>query len=104
MLKVKVALLALCGLTVVGCSSSPTPQSSGVIEVGNTDYTSLYHYGYNIGCRSAVAKSSGEATGDLEAMKDEVLDGLEQFDSGWDAGVQSCSDGQSRSMYTVKAK
>ncbi|WP_394205791.1 hypothetical protein [Shewanella waksmanii] len=103
MQKAKVALVVLFGLTVGGCSSSPTP-SSDVIGVGNTEYTSLYHYGYNIGCRSAVAKSEGTYTGDVNSMKDEVLDGLDQFDSGWDSGVQSCSDGVTRSMYTVQSK
>lgn len=102
-MKMKLALVALVTLSVVGCSSS-APESTQNVEayigVGNTDYDSQYHFGYNQGCKSAISvKADG---GELASFKDKVLAGLDQFDAGWSAGAQACQDGTSRSMYTVK--
>ncbi len=102
-MKLKFALVAIVSLVTVGCSSS-TPESTQNVEayigVGNIDYDSQYYFGYDQGCKVAIkVKEDG---GETASFKDETLDGLDQFDAGWSAGVQACQDGTSRSMYTVK--
>lgn len=105
----KLAILSAIALALTGCSSSSStaPESltsATYIGVGNIEYDSLYHYGYNIGCRSAVAvKVDPTNNVNVESMKDPVLDGLTEFDKGWRSGVNACEDGISRSMYSVKS-
>jgi len=106
-MKSRFVLLVLLSLSAIGCSSlisesrlEDKQNFSAYIGVDNVDYNSQYHFGYNIGCQSAItAKGDG---GDIESMKDVTLDGIKQFDDGWSAGVTACHDGQFRSMYTVK--
>ncbi|MPY23273.1 hypothetical protein FM037_06150 [Shewanella psychropiezotolerans] len=103
-MKSKLALIGLVSLSVLGCSSTtpepkPTQGIEAYIGVGNVDYDSQYHFGYDQGCKSAITvKADG---GSLTAFKDTTLDGLDSFDEGWNAGTQACQDGMSRSMYTV---
>ncbi|MCE9680586.1 hypothetical protein LZP69_15640 [Shewanella sp. AS1] len=103
-IKLSTIMASALMLTLLGCSSSPEQAQSekNYIEVGNVDYDSLYHYGYNIGCRSAGEVKRDPSLGDVESMKDEVLDGLDSFDDGWEAGTAACEDGISHSMYTVR--
>ncbi|BAJ03394.1 hypothetical protein [Shewanella violacea] len=104
-MKSTLALIGLVSLSVLGCSSTtPEPKVNQDIEtyigVGNIDYDSQYHFGYDQGCKSAITvKHNG---GTLSEFKDTILDGLGSFDEGWNAGIQACQEGISRSMYTVK--
>ena len=102
-MKTRFAIVVSMAVLTAACRSAPEQRSDpSYIEVGNVEYDSLYHYGYNTGCRSAgyLKRNSGAAS--LEEMKDKVLDGLSEFDKGWNAGTQACQDGVSRSMYKVK--
>ncbi|QYK02290.1 hypothetical protein [Shewanella psychrotolerans] len=103
-MKIKLVIVSTLTLIMFGCSSSSQPPKTddGYIGVGNVEYDSLYHYGYNIGCRSAGMVKRDTSLGSVESMKDDVLDGLSEFDRGWDAGTTACQDGISHSMYTVK--
>ncbi|WP_110457497.1 hypothetical protein [Shewanella algidipiscicola] len=106
-MNIKLILSLGIALALTGCSTSSgtAPESltsATYIGVGNVEYDSLYHYGYNIGCRSAVTVKINPANNvDVESMKDPVLDGLTEFDKGWRSGVKACEDGISRSMYSV---
>ncbi|WP_394230598.1 hypothetical protein [Shewanella colwelliana] len=103
-MKAKLMMASVVVLSMLGCSSAPEGPASSeqYIGVGNVDYDSLYHFGYNTGCRSAGMVKQDSNLGSVEAMKDKVLDGLDEFDKGWAAGTKACEDGVSRSMYTVK--
>ncbi|MCG9697758.1 hypothetical protein [Shewanella sp. Isolate11] len=100
-MKAKLVTVAALTMMMFGCSSSPEKTEDTYIGVGNVEYDSLYHFGYNTGCRYAGQVKQDPNLGDVESMKDETLDGLSQFDNGWDAGTKACEDGVSRSMYTV---
>lgn len=91
--------LALLSIAATGCSSSPEKQEGEIIEVGNVEYNSLYHFGYNSGCSSALTQLKSNQT--LESMKDETLDGIDAFDKGWKSGTETCNSGTFQSMYTV---
>ncbi|MCL1041906.1 hypothetical protein [Shewanella marisflavi] len=102
-MKTRLAIVASMAVLTAACSSAPEQRSDpSYIEVGNVEYDSLYHYGYNTGCRSAGYLKRNPGADTLDEMKDKVLDGLSEFDKGWDAGTQACQDGVSRSMYKVK--
>ncbi|ARD23602.1 MULTISPECIES: hypothetical protein [Shewanella] len=90
---------ALLSIAATGCSSSPEKQEGEIIEVGNVEYNSLYHFGYNTGCTSALAQKKSNET--LESMKDKTLDGIDAFDNGWKSGTETCNSGTFKSMYTV---
>ncbi|MCC4831723.1 hypothetical protein LMH66_03655 [Shewanella sp. 10N.7] len=92
--------IALVSIAVTGCSSSPE-RSDGteVIGVGNVEYNSLYHFGYNRGCTSAIAQNTSNES--LESMKDKTLQGIDPFEDGWRSGTETCSNGEFKSMYTV---
>ncbi len=103
-MKTKLVTVIAMSIMMFGCSSSPeTSQTEeNYIGVGNVEYDSLYHFGYNTGCRSAGQAKNDPNINDADSLKDEVLDGIGEFDDGWDAGKQACEDGVSRSMYTVQ--
>ncbi|QYJ87030.1 hypothetical protein K0I73_04670 [Shewanella mesophila] len=103
-MKTKLVIVSALTLMMFGCSSSPESAKTddGYIAVGNVEFDSLYHYGYNLGCRSAGMVKRDNSGGSVESMKDPVLDGLTEFDKGWGAGTTACQDGISHSMYTVK--
>lgn len=101
MKKLVVLGLSILAISITGCSSAPESNSgqAAVIEVGNVDYNSLYHFGYDSGCSSALAqKTSNES---LESMKDKSLGGLDAFEDGWRSGIENCNNGVFNSMYTV---
>lgn len=102
-MKTRLALVTSMAIFMAACSSVSEQRSDpSYIEVGNVEYDSLYHFGYNTGCRSAGYLKKNPGADTLEGMKDKVLDGLSEFDKGWNAGIQACQDGVSRSMYRVK--
>ncbi|MFL9802068.1 hypothetical protein AB6C80_023380 [Vibrio cyclitrophicus] len=98
--KLVVISSALIVIALTGCSSAP--QTNGeipVIKVGNADYDSIYHYGYNRGCQSALLQSTSSES--LDGMKDKTLNGINAFEKGWRSGTQTCNGGEFKSMYTV---
>ncbi|WP_076540854.1 hypothetical protein [Shewanella sp. UCD-KL21] len=91
---------ALIAIALTGCSSAPqTNGETPVIKVGNVDYDSIYHFGYNRGCQSALLQST--STESLDSMKDKTLNGINAFEDGWRSGTQTCNGGEFKSMYTV---
>ncbi|GIU52334.1 MULTISPECIES: hypothetical protein [Shewanella] len=100
MKKTVVLGIALLSIAATGCSSSPEKSESDIIGVGNVEYNSLYHYGYNKGCSGALKEKQTNES--LESMKDETLSGIDAFEDGWRSGTETCNDGEFRSMYTVR--
>ncbi|WP_144210814.1 hypothetical protein [Shewanella donghaensis] len=99
----KQVVLSLCviALSITGCSSAPNNDSSepAVIAVGNVDYDSLYHFGYNRGCESAIAEKGSNQS--VDSMKDTTLNGIDSFEDGWRSGTENCNGGEYSPMYTV---
>ncbi len=103
-MKTKLVAVVAMSIMMFGCSSSPetTQTEEQYIGIGNVEYDSLYHFGYNTGCRGAAQAKNDSNINDVDSLKDDVLDGIDDFDNGWDAGKKACEDGVSRSMYTVQ--
>ncbi len=103
-MKTKLVAVVAMSMMMFGCSSSPeTSQTEEkYMGEGNAEYDSLYHFGYNTGCRSASLVKNDPSIDDVNSLKDEVLDGIADFDDGWSAGTEACEDGISRSMYMVQ--
>lgn len=97
----KTILLSLL-VGVVGCASEPEQKTEKqLIGVGNVEFNSLYHYGYNSGCKARLLVTADTSREQLDENKDPTLDGLSQYDQGWQSGVESCQNGTFESMYTV---
>ncbi|KHT63486.1 hypothetical protein RJ45_11790 [Photobacterium gaetbulicola] len=87
------AAIVILPVTILGCSSSELESYQLFPDdfVYDVPYDSIYHYGYNQGCDSAlgVTGSYGKVFG-----KDETLDGSDtKFNQGWDDGNQACKSG-----------
>lgn len=105
-MKRQLAIILLASMTIVGCADSnyEKEQTSGpYIGEGNQEYESLYHYGYYRGCKNAYVMNKKQTELYDSITKDQALDGLEQFDDGWKAGLKACEDGVPRSMYNLTA-
>ena len=105
-MKKQLAIIALALLSVIGCSSSNYEEkqvSAPYIGEGNKEYESLYHYGYYRGCKNAYVTKHQKTELYDSVKKDTALDGLDRFDSGWEAGLKACEDGVPRSMYNLQA-
>ncbi|WP_205626105.1 hypothetical protein [Photobacterium aquae] len=81
------------GMLMAGCSSSewedyqlfPDPYEYDV------KYNSIYHYGYNQGCESALY---AKGVANTQSRTDSVLAGSQtRFDEGWREGNQACKNG-----------
>ncbi len=85
----------------VGCTHTQENGFQFVREqyVSKVQYNSIYHYGYNQGCDSALAK---RGVADQEYEKDQTLDGTDtRFNDGWEDGNNGCSSGSIKTIYGV---
>ncbi len=70
--------------------------------VSNVQHDSIYYYGYNQGCKSALAQR-GNSNADFK--KDSALDGSNsRFNMGWDYGMQACATGEMKVIDDINAK
>ncbi|CAG20317.1 hypothetical protein [Photobacterium profundum] len=102
MMKARLIIIAVLSLSAIGCTSADYDNYKFFPEeyVTNVKYDSIYHYGYNQGCESALKEKNVE---DTEYQKDETFDGgLTRFNDGWDAGNAACKNGMRNVMYTLK--
>ncbi|MGF1728115.1 hypothetical protein [Photobacterium kasasachensis] len=98
----KLTVIAIVALGVMGCSSSEVENYQLFPDeyVSNVEYDSIYHYGYNQGCESAL-NLKGQP--DMDYLKDITLDNSDtRFNEGWDDGNAACKDGVRRIMPTSK--
>ncbi|MGS0683238.1 hypothetical protein ACVBIL_19050 [Shewanella sp. 125m-7] len=106
-MKKQLAVITLISLSVIGCSSNSINEKESVsgpyIGEGNKAYESLYHYGYYRGCKNAYVTAKKQTELYDSIKKDKALDGLTQFDDGWTAGQEACTDGIPHSMYNLQA-
>lgn len=88
-------------LSIAGC----THTSDGDIRflpdqyINNIEYNSIYHYGYNQGCESALAKAkvAGHAYN-----QDLTLNGTSmRFNEGWQQGYLACKAGKEKMLYNL---
>lgn len=101
-MSLKSTIIAIVATGVIGCSSSDYEnyQLFPGEYVSDVEFNSIYHYGYNQGCESAL---STKGIPDMDYMKDETLDNSDtKFNAGWDDGNQSCKDGVRRIMPSLK--
>lgn len=97
-MKRKATTIVFIASGIIGCSSSDFENYRLFPDqyASNVKYNSIYYYGYNQGCESAL---SSKVQDDMDYMKDETLDNSDtQFNEGWDAGYEACKDGVQRIM------
>ena len=93
--------ILICGvaLLIAGC----TYTNNGDIRflpdqyINNTEYNSLYHYGYNQGCESALAtaKVAGHTYAQDMTLKETSI----RFNQGWQQGYSACEVGKEKLLY-----
>ncbi|UTV29737.1 hypothetical protein [Photobacterium atrarenae] len=85
-------------VTLLGCSSSEIDEYRLFPDeyVSEVEYDSIYYYGYNQGCESAL-NISGVA--DMDYLKDITLDNSDtRFNEGWEDGNTACEGGNRQIM------
>lgn len=94
----RLAVVVILVLGAIGCSSSDYENYRLFPEeyVNEVEYDSIYYYGYNQGCESAL---NVKGMPDMDYLKDSTLDNSDtRFNEGWDAGNTACKDGIRRIM------
>ncbi|PSW20680.1 hypothetical protein C9I98_07485 [Photobacterium sanctipauli] len=77
-------------IALMGCSSSEFENYQLFPDeyVYDVEYDSIYHYGYNQGCESAL---NVLRVADMDYRKDTTLDNSDtRFNEGWGDGNQAC--------------
>jgi len=94
----RLTVIAILTVGVVGCSSSDYENYQLFPDeyVNDVEYDSIYHYGYNQGCESAL---NVKGQPDMDYLKDITLDNSDtRFNEGWDDGNTACKDGSRKLM------
>lgn len=102
-MKKKLGLVCFATLMVTGCAHTTDDGFRFVPDkyVSNVEYNSIYHYGYNQGCESALAKKGND---EAVYIKDPALDGSNtRFNEGWDDGEKACSSGSRKTIYGLSS-
>ncbi|ELR66848.1 hypothetical protein C942_04547 [Photobacterium marinum] len=89
----RLIVIVMLTFGVFGCSSSDYENYQLFPEeyVSDVEYDSIYHYGYNQGCESAL---STKGVPDMVYMRDITLDKQgTRFEQGWEDGNSACKDG-----------
>ncbi|PSW05132.1 hypothetical protein [Photobacterium lipolyticum] len=100
-MKARLIIIVMLSLSAISCTSADYKDYRLFPReyVSNEEYDSIYHYGYNQGCESAL-NTKGQ-TG-MDYLKDVALDGSNtRFNEGWDAGNKACKEGVRRGMYDL---
>ncbi|GAL02334.1 hypothetical protein JCM19237_5227 [Photobacterium aphoticum] len=91
---------------LMGCSTSEWESEWERYQLFPDAYTydvpfdSIYHYGYNQGCETALSLLG---VTDTEYQKDEALENSDtHYDQGWEDGKQACQQGVRALMPTSK--
>lgn len=97
----KIILMCSTVLFIVGC----THTNDGDIRflpdqyINNVEHDSLYHYGYNQGCESALAKAK---VAGYSYNQDITLENRSiQFTEGWQQGYSACEAGKEVMLYNL---
>ncbi|MGF1687234.1 hypothetical protein L4C36_11160 [Photobacterium japonica] len=107
-MKKTVYLAGVGGLVfgLLGCSSAEWENEWDRYQLLPDDYTynvpfdSIYHYGYNQGCETAL---SVLGVTDTEYQKDVTLENSDtDYDQGWEDGKQACEQGVRNVMPTSR--
>ncbi|MCW8328534.1 hypothetical protein MD588_06910 [Photobacterium sp. SDRW27] len=94
----RLTAVALLTSGAIGCSSSDYENYQLFPDeyVYEVKYDSIYYYGYNQGCESAL---NAKGQPDMDYLKDETLDNSDtRFNEGWDAGNTACKEGVRKIM------
>ncbi|WP_299018002.1 hypothetical protein [uncultured Photobacterium sp.] len=100
-MKYRVVVIAILLSGVFGCSSSDYENYQLFPDeyVSDVKYDSIYHYGYNQGCESALSTKS---VPDMNYLRDATLDNKgTKFEQGWEDGQSACKDGVRRIMASL---
>ncbi|EAR54668.1 hypothetical protein SKA34_10008 [Photobacterium sp. SKA34] len=90
-------------LMMIGCTHTTDSGVRFLPEqyVSNVLQDSIYYYGYNQGCESALAQR-GISSADFK--KDSTLDGSNsRFNTGWDDGMKACATGEMKVVDGINA-
>lgn len=102
-MKARLTIIAMLALSAISCTSTDYEGYRFFSEEykSNVKYDSIYHYGYNQGCESAL-NAKGQAG--VDYLKDETLDdGDTRFNEGWEAGNKACKDGVRQMIYLLQS-
>lgn len=101
-MKARLTIIAMLSLSAISCTSADYEDYRFFPReyVSNVEYDSIYHYGYNQGCESAL-NAKGQ-TG-MDYLKDVTFDGSNtRFNEGWDAGNKACKEGVRAVIYHLQ--
>ncbi|MEC6815209.1 hypothetical protein [Photobacterium toruni] len=96
-------IISVCStvLLLVGCTHTNNGDMRFLPDqyVNTTEYDSLYHYGYNQGCDSALAKA--QVVG-YSYTQDVTLNSTSsRFSDGWQQGYSACEVGKEILLYNL---
>ncbi|MGF1727120.1 hypothetical protein [Photobacterium nomapromontoriensis] len=86
--------VSLLAILLMGCSSADWNKYQLFPDeyTYNPPYDSIYHYGYNQGCETAL---NAKGLANTQSVKDATLDRSDtDYDAGWNAGNKACIGGQ----------
>ena len=96
-------MIAICSmaLLVVGCTHTNDGEMRFLPGeyISDVKYNSIYHYGYNQGCESALAKAK---VAGYSYNQDITLENRSiQFTDGWQQGYSACEAGKEVMLYNL---
>lgn len=96
-------IIFICGavLLIAGCTHTGDGDIRFLPDqyVNKVEYNSLYHYGYNQGCESALAKVN--VVGNTYSQDSTLINISTRFKSGWQQGYSACESGTEKMLYKL---
>lgn len=96
-------MIVMCGvaLLVAGCTYTNDGDMRFLPDkhINNIEYNSIYHYGYNQGCESALA--TAKVVGYTYAQDMTLKERSIRFNQGWEQGYSACEVGKEKLLYNL---
>ncbi|MEC6824102.1 hypothetical protein C9I86_09845 [Photobacterium sp. NCIMB 13483] len=96
-------IIAICSMAlfVVGCTHTDDGEMRFLPDeyISDVKYNSIYHYGYNQGCESALAKANVAGYSHIQDMT--LENRSKQFTDGWQQGYSACEAGKEIMLYNL---
>ncbi|WP_297476893.1 hypothetical protein [uncultured Photobacterium sp.] len=100
-MQLKMIVMCSMALLVVGCTHTDDGNIRFVPDeyISDVQYSSIYHYGYNQGCESALAKA--KVAGHSYNQDITLENRSTQFTDGWQQGYSACEAGKEVMLYNL---
>ncbi|PSU91720.1 hypothetical protein C0W42_03415 [Photobacterium kishitanii] len=97
----RMILISGAALLIVGCTHTDNGDIRFLPDkyINNIEYNSIYHYGYNQGCESALAKA--KVAGHRYNQDLTLNDTSMRFNKGWQQGYSACKAGKEKMLYNL---